>query len=950
MRHALLTYMTRANHKYYFSGTHIPLIQPVCIIYNKEKQITLINNNKNIFSMKKLLLSLVAVLSFALNANAGDVLYKTLTFPDGNESSIGSYTDTWNATCDGLTWTLANFNNNKNGWAFVKCGRKNDPSTASITTPQLSESITKFVINFDAVNNPSKIKETYLLVASDEKFSANVQKVPFEAQAGDVTIAVPEVKANQYYRLVFDIDVAGSNGIIVIKKVEIYKQDANSVSVPSFSVSAGSIYEATSLTLSTNDGSKIYYSIDGGAETEYTTPITIDRTMTVDAYATLDGKTSEHATATYTFAKTYASIAELLKETPTAEGWPVIVTLSEEEITSFYGVEGQYRNGVYVNYKVGNGNFELYCRDAPADWKVGDKLSGVAKGLYQNYNDQWEISLVSWDGIYVGSSSEVLPPTITFDAESKTVTITPADPSYSTFYTLDGTDPTDASTLYEGPFTIDKTATVKAISTNDDDMASPIASKVCEVAGAALTTCQELTEQCTSTEGFEVTYQFTNVMVTATSGQYVFIKDATGSFLLFKGSTGLKRGDLISGTVKGKLVLYSGVKELSNPTTWEVTTLSSGNEVTPRTVSADEVTPAIQSEYIRLEGLTYLPAEQNGQYYYFTDGKTKVTLFDKFNLMSGVILKETNQYNMNVVATVYKDNAQVYVFSVDDIEAISNKKNPETRFINVATLAAVADGTGSIEKDDYETLSDGAITFTSSNENVATIDNNGVFTIKAAGVTTITIETAETDNYDAGKSSTVLAVVSHYNISGEGEDAEISTGKGIADPWEAVDAQALYAFAMAEEESVEFAPMWYHGYIVGYADGTMNKSHFDLNSGDPIATNILFSSNPKATTADECVPVQLVSKSAERKALNLLDNPGNLGKEVWLYGKLDTYFSIAGIKDLSAFSFDGSDPTAIETVKVLNAAEGAIFNINGQRLNAPQKGLNIINGKKVFIQ
>ena len=33
-----------------------------------------------------------------------------------------------------------------------------------------------------------------------------------------------------------------------------------------------------------------------------------------------------------------------------------------------------------------------------------------------------------------------------------------------------------------------------------------------------------------------------------------------------------------------------------------------------------------------------------------------------------------------------------------------------------------------------------------------------------------------------------------------------------------------------------------------------------------------------------------------------------------------------------------------------NAGQQTIYNIQGQRLNAPQKGMNIINGKKVFIK
>ena len=44
------------------------------------------------------------------------------------------------------------------------------------------------------------------------------------------------------------------------------------------------------------------------------------------------------------------------------------------------------------------------------------------------------------------------------------------------YYTLDGTDPTAESTLYEGPFEISETTTVKAIAINADEETSPIAS------------------------------------------------------------------------------------------------------------------------------------------------------------------------------------------------------------------------------------------------------------------------------------------------------------------------------------------------------------------------------------------------------------------------------------------------------------------------------------------
>jgi hypothetical protein len=52
----------------------------------------------------------------------------------------------------------------------------------------------------------------------------------------------------------------------------------------------------------------------------------------------------------------------------------------------------------------------------------------------------------------------------------------------------------------------------------------------------------------------------------------------------------------------------------------------------------------------------------------------------------------------------------------------------------------------------------------------------------------------------------------------------------------------------------------------------------------------------------------------------------------------------------SAREFIGfGDATSIETVKTAKAEEG-IFNLQGQRLMKAQKGLNIINGKKVLVK
>ena len=58
--------------------------------------------------------------------------------------------------------------------------------------------------------------------------------------------------------------------------------------------------------------------------------------------------------------------------------------------------------------------------------------------------------------------------------------------------------------------------------------------------------------------------------------------------------------------------------------------------------------------------------------------------------------------------------------------------------------------------------------------------------------------------------------------------------------------------------------------------------------------------------------------------------------------------SVAGVKAIS-FVFNDGDETGISNVKDVPSIEG-IYNLQGQRISQPRKGLNIINGKKVIIK
>ena len=159
-------------------------------------------------------------------AGAADpVVVATATFgASTNSKSVGGYTTSWEATCNGVTFSIANFNNNNNGWEFIRCGSKKAASVASIATKAaMANAITKVVVTLDSVTVDS-VNSIKLLVASDANFNNIVETVDGTVAQGEMTFNVAEANraANLYYKVVFDCKVGKGNGFVQVSKVEFY--------------------------------------------------------------------------------------------------------------------------------------------------------------------------------------------------------------------------------------------------------------------------------------------------------------------------------------------------------------------------------------------------------------------------------------------------------------------------------------------------------------------------------------------------------------------------------------------------------------------------------------------------------------------------------------------------------------------------------------------------------
>lgn len=159
------------------------------------------------------------VCAVTVTAASGDKEEYVLTFSGAtNQKSVNNYTSSWEAICDGFTWTVENFNNNTNKWAYVKCGSKNAASIGTITTKNaIPGSISKVTVTIDAITADS-VNSIKLLVDTDSSF-ASAQAFDIDKSKGDKEVTITSPVKNAYYKLSFDCAKGSANGLVQVSKV-----------------------------------------------------------------------------------------------------------------------------------------------------------------------------------------------------------------------------------------------------------------------------------------------------------------------------------------------------------------------------------------------------------------------------------------------------------------------------------------------------------------------------------------------------------------------------------------------------------------------------------------------------------------------------------------------------------------------------------------------------------
>lgn len=160
----------------------------------------------------------------SLSASKTLTLSYKLTYDLSNKDkrqSASSYTDTWEATgSDESKLSVTGFNNNKNAWNCIKCGRKSYASVATLTTVVITKPISKVEFVIDSIAETDKINSIKLKVASDNAFTIDLQTISFtDYTKGTKDITVTTPTANMYYQLEFDMQAMSGNGKIAISSL-----------------------------------------------------------------------------------------------------------------------------------------------------------------------------------------------------------------------------------------------------------------------------------------------------------------------------------------------------------------------------------------------------------------------------------------------------------------------------------------------------------------------------------------------------------------------------------------------------------------------------------------------------------------------------------------------------------------------------------------------------------
>ncbi len=431
--------------------------------------------------------------------------------------------------------------------------------------------------------------------------------------------------------------------------------DDGTVAAPYFTPAEGTFYGPTDVTIKAQEGATINYTLDGSTPTTssavFSEPFTVSQTTTVKAIATLNGVTSDVATATYTIenAPTVANIAAyaaLADNTNAGISNPVVVT---------------YANGQNTYVKDATGFMCIYGNEIGGKYSQGDVIPAGFGGLKTTYNGGVEMHF----------------PLFGFEDATQTQAVEPDEVTVANFgnsqmwqyVVLRGAEITYHNGRYLGFRVNNSTDSVAGynqfnLSLPDLDATYDIYGIVTSYQGniqmypiqfvdANPTTVDDIAGLLDLPQGKNATITGT-VTAIYHSGNQLYIKDASAYMLVYGPlSNTYNNGDQLTG-IAGNWTIYNGLTEIV-PVASTFGEATPGTPVEPELIPIEEIDQSMIHHYLRIEGCTITPIEGDTRNFTLADETGEMIMRLNFNEVSiGEDFDFDANYNVEGFLAFYK--------------------------------------------------------------------------------------------------------------------------------------------------------------------------------------------------------------------------------------------------------------------------------------------------------
>ena len=408
--------------------------------------------------------------------------------------------------------------------------------------------------------------------------------------------------------------------------------------------------------------------------------------------------------------------------------------------------------------------------------------------------------------------------------------------------------------------------------------------------------------------GSKAKLTFNNVQVNFTSGNDMYVQDATGAIDIYSCGLTYTAGQKLNGTAVVEYKLYNGMPEITSVSNAELT--ATDGTATPTEPALDAIDNSLLCHLVKATGTVYIENnEETGKTNYFLEDEdnNSVLFYRKWSSLEGTDLSGLKDGDVATVTGIVVLSNNTPAIGVTEIEYEGGGGQETITAANIAAFKALEDGTVA-----ELTLTDAVVTFVNGKDMYVT-DATGSIDFYNCNL-----------SYTAGQKLNGKIKVKYTVYKSTPEAIEPSENNLTATDGEATPQEVAVS-------SVDISK------VCDYVKISGKVKVLEETSGDKTFTNYYI-----ADESDNKVMIYRKWKNLDGTDVTTLND----GDEATITGIVVPFNDTVEI----AVTAMESTSSGIENINAEIANDAPIFNIAGQRVEKAVKGIYIQNGKKFIVK